>query len=141
MKILVGIDGSKSSVNAAKHAAKLATSLRTKNRVTLLSVHDDSGLKHFKRFAAKGAIEDYLREISEKDLLAAQKILDAAGVAHVMQIEYGRAADVLIEVSTKGKFDMIVLGSKGRSTLKNFVMGSVALSVLSSATIPVVLVR
>jgi nucleotide-binding universal stress UspA family protein len=74
-------------------------------------------------------------------LLAAQKILDAAGVAHDMQIEYGRAADVLIEVSTKGKFDMIVLGSKGRSTLKNFVMGSVALSVLSSATIPVVLVR
>jgi nucleotide-binding universal stress UspA family protein len=141
MKILVGIDGSKSSANAAKYAAKLATSLRTKNRVTLLSVHDDSGLKHFKRFAAKGAIEDYLREISEQDLRAAQKILDGAGVAHDMQIEYGRAADALIAVATKGKFDMIVLGSKGRSALKSFVMGSVALSVLSSSKIPVVLVQ
>lgn len=141
MKILVGIDGSKSSVNAAKYAAKLAGSLRTKNRVTLLSVHDDSGLKHFKRFAAKGAIEDYLREISEKDLRAAQKILDGAGVSHDMQIEYGPAAETLIAVATKGKFDMMILGSKGRSALKNFVMGSVALRVLSSSKIPVVLVQ
>lgn len=141
MKILVGIDGSKSSVNAAKYAAKLAASLRTKNRITLLSVHDDTGLKHFKRFAAKGAIDDYLRELSDKDLQSAKKILDNAKVAHDMQIEYGRVADTLVSVATQGKFDMIVLGTKGRSTLKDFVMGSVALSVLSSAKIPVVLVR
>ena len=46
MKILVATDGSKSSLNAVKYAAKLASNLRTKNTVTLVSVHDDAALKH-----------------------------------------------------------------------------------------------
>ena len=47
MKFLVAVDGSKSSVSATRYAAKLASAVRGNNHVTLVSVHDDSALKHF----------------------------------------------------------------------------------------------
>jgi hypothetical protein len=39
----------------------------------LLNVHDGIGLGHVKQFVAKSVVDDYLREISEKELKAAQK--------------------------------------------------------------------
>jgi nucleotide-binding universal stress UspA family protein len=46
MKILVPVDGSKSALNAVKYAAKLSANLRTNDTVTLITVHDDQGLRH-----------------------------------------------------------------------------------------------
>ena len=40
-----------------------------------------------------------------------------------------------------GKYDMIVLGSKGRSALADMLLGSVAQRVLTQAKQPVVLVK
>ena len=63
MKILVPTDGSSCALRAAKYAA----SLRPKVSVTLISVHDDTGLKHLKKFIPKDSVSDYLRELSDKD--------------------------------------------------------------------------
>jgi nucleotide-binding universal stress UspA family protein len=41
----------------------------------------------------------------------------------------------------KGKYDMIVLGSKGRSAIADMLLGSVAQRVLTQAKQPVVLVK
>jgi hypothetical protein len=49
MKILLPVDGSKSSTNAAKYVGKLAKDLRSKCTVTLISIHDDIGLGHVKQ--------------------------------------------------------------------------------------------
>ena len=61
MKILVAVDGSPSSLRATEFAAQLAASLRPKLKITLVSVHDDTGFKHIKKFTPKGMLEDYLR--------------------------------------------------------------------------------
>jgi len=45
MKILVAVDGSKSSLNAVKYAVKLVSNLRSEDRITLINVHDDQGLR------------------------------------------------------------------------------------------------
>ena len=92
MKILLPVDGSKSALNAAKYVGKLAKDLRSKCTVTIISIHDDIGLGHVKQFVANSVIDDYLREISEKDLKGAQKALDAAGVKHNMVIKRGNVA-------------------------------------------------
>lgn len=141
MKILVAIDGSKASLNSAKYAAKLASSLRTKNSITLVSVHDDVALKHAAKYIGKAQINDYLREISEKELKSAQKVLDKAGVKHDMAIRVGHIADEIIKFSTSGKFDLIVMGSKGRSGFADLLLGSIAQRVSSYAKQPVVLVK
>jgi nucleotide-binding universal stress UspA family protein len=141
MKFLIAVDGSKSALSATRYAAKLASAVRGHNHIVLLSVHDDSALKLFKSYVPKGAIGDYLRELSEKDLAPCRKVLDKAGVSHDMSIRFGDIAGEILAEIKSCECDMIVLGSKGRGALKNLVVGSVAQKVLASATVPVLLVR
>ena len=141
MKILLPIDGSKSSLNAAKYVAKLASNSRSPIKVTLVSVHDDAGLTHVKQFVSKSVVDDYLREISEKELKPAQKVLDAARVKHSMVIKRGHIAEEIIALANKDKVDMIVMGAKGRSALLDVLIGSIAQRVSSLAKQPVLLIK
>lgn len=141
MKILLPVDGSKSSLNAAKYVAKFAKNSRSPVSVTLVSVHDDVGLGHVKQFVAKNVIDDYLREVSEKELKAVQKVLDTARVKHNMAIKRGHIAEEIIALANKDKVDLIVMGTKGRGGFVDILIGSVAERVSSSAKQPVLLVK
>jgi nucleotide-binding universal stress UspA family protein len=141
MKILVAVDGSPSSLRATEFAAQLATALRSKSKITLVSVHDDTGFKHIKKFTPKGALADYLRELSDKDLSEAHKLLDKAEVAHDMIIKTGNVAQEIIHAGKVGKFDMIVLGAKGRSSFSDLLLGSVSQRVASASKLPVTLIK
>lgn len=141
MKILLPIDGSKSSLNAAKYVAKTAKNSRSPVVVTLISVHDDVGLGHVKQFVAKSVVDDYLREVSEKELKAAQKVLDAAGVKHNIVIKRGHISDEIMALANKDKVDLIVMGAKGRSGFVDALMGSVAQRISSCAKQPVLLIK
>lgn len=141
MKILVATDGSKNAVRAVKYAARLDQMLRERGTVTLISVHDDTALRHAQRFVGRKAVEDYLRDLSEKDMAEARKVLDKAGVRHDMIIRTGHVATEIADAAREGKFDLLVLGSKGRSALKDLVMGSVATRVTTLSSVPVLLVK
>ena len=141
MKILLPVDGSKSALNAAKYVAKLTKQLSSKCTVTLISIHDDIGLGHVKQFVANSVIDDYLREVSEKELKGAQKVLDTAGVKHSMVIKRGNIANEIIALANKEKFDLIVMGSKGRSGIVDAMMGSVAQRVGNTAKQAVLLIK
>ena len=141
MKILLPIDGSKSSLNAVKYISKMAKNSHSPVSVTLISVHDDIGLGHVKQFVAKSVVDDYLRELSEKELKAAQKVLDAARINHNMAIKRGHIADEIMALANKDKVDMIVMGAKGRSGFVDVLIGSVAQRVSSSAKQPVLLIK
>lgn len=141
MKLLLPVDGSKSSLNAVKYVAKLAKNSRSPVNVTLVSVHDDIGLSHVKQFVSKSVVDDYLREISEKELKPAQKILATAGIKHNMIIKRGHISEEIIAVANKDKVDMIVMGAKGRSGLLDVLIGSVAQRVSSAAKQPVLLIK
>ena len=141
MKILLPVDGSKSSLNATKYVAKLVGNLRTKCFVTIMNIHDDVGLNHVKRFIPKDTVDDYLRELSEKELRAAQKILDQVEVQHTMVIKSGNVAQEIVALASKEKFDLIVLGAKGRSGFMDTLVGSVAQKVVQAAKQPVLLIK
>ena len=141
MKILLPVDGSKSALNAAKYVAKLTKQLSSKCTVTLISVHDDIGLGHVKQFVANSVIDDYLREVSEKELKGAQKVLDTAGEKHSMVIKRGNIANEIVALANKEKFDLIVMGSKGRSGIVDAIMGSVAQRVGNTAKQAVLLIK
>jgi nucleotide-binding universal stress UspA family protein len=141
MKILLPVDGSKSALNAAKYVGKLAKNLRSQCTVTLISVHDDIGLGHVKQFVATSVINDYLCEVSQKELKPAQKVLDAAGIKHNMVIKRGNVAGEIIAIANKEKFDLIVMGSKGRTGIVDALMGSIAQKVSNAAKQPVLLVK
>ena len=50
-------------------------------------------------------------------------------------------ADTIAAMADKGKYDLLVLGSHGHSSLGNLVMGSVATKVVAQCGVPVLLVR
>ncbi|MEO7549359.1 MAG: universal stress protein [Ramlibacter sp.] len=142
MKILVATDGSKASLNAVKYAANLLRKLTSAtSSITLISVHDDAGLAHAKAIAGRKAVADYLHDMSDKQLKSAKKLLEDAEITHKIEVRVGHVAKEIVGFATTGKFDMIVLGAKGRSTLSDMLLGSVAQRVLSMAGVPVLLVR
>ncbi len=141
MKILLPTDGSKNALRAVKYCVKLSKLTRNAPSVTLISVHDDAALRHAQRFVGKKAVDDYLRDLCEADMADARKVLDKAGIKHDMIIRTGHVAAEIARAAANGKYDMIALGSKGRSALKNLLLGSVATQVAELSSIPVLLVR
>lgn len=142
MKILVATDGSKPALRAVKYAGKLVRQLSsTSSSITLISVHDDAGLRHAKAFVGREAVADYLRELSEEDLRPARKLLDAAGIKHNMEMRTGHVAQEIVQCAEAGRFDLIVLGAKGRGAIADLLLGSVGQRVLATANAPVLLIR
>jgi len=79
---------------------------------------------------------------SKRDMLGEAEHIGIRSVIKVFeksQVEWDRQADVIL--IEKGKYDMIVLGSKGRSAIADMLLGSVAQRVLTQAKQPVVLVK
>lgn len=140
MKILVATDGSKNSLRAVRHLVKLAPEFKDPLKVTLVSVHDDVALRHAERFVGRAAVNDYLRDLSEKDLAEARRALDKAQIHHDMVIRTGHVASEIVAVGAAGKFDLIVLGAKGRSAIKDLLVGSVAKRVMELSKIPLLLI-
>jgi nucleotide-binding universal stress UspA family protein len=142
MKILAATDGSKHALRAVKYAAALLANNKDKtNSITLMSVHDDAGLRHAQSFVGKAAITDYLREESDKDLKSAMKVLNDAGIKHDQIIVVGMHAAVIVAAAQKGKYDLVVMGSKGRNAVSDLLLGSVAQRVLSLSKQSVLLVK
>ena len=141
MKILVATDGSKPALNAVKYAIKLVRQLSTSSSITLISVHDDAGLHHAKVFVGREVVADYLRELSDQEMKPARRLLDKAGVKHDMEVRTGHVAKEIVGLAKSGKYEMLVLGTKGRTAVADLLLGSVAQRVLATAQTPVLLVK
>ena len=141
MKILVATDGSEHALRAVNYAAELIGQLREASSVTLVSVHDDTGLRNAKAYVGSQEVADYLRELSDEELKPARELLDLKGIKHDAEIRTGHVVQQIVDCAEEGKFDLIVLGAKGRGAFADLLMGSVAQRVLAIAKQPVILVK
>ena len=127
-KILVAIDGSESSEKALEYAVQLAK--KHKAKVKLLNVQES------KLFDLKPKV---VREVGEHVLSdAAAKV---KGLKLNTQLEFGNPAETIIEVAEKGSYDLIVVGSRGLSSVKRFFLGSVSDDISHHAKCSVLIVR
>lgn len=127
-KILVAVDGSESAEKALEYAAQLAK--KHKAKVTLLNV-GESKLFGFKPEVAREVGEHILSDAAAK----------VKGLKLNTQLEFGNPAETLIEVAEKGNYDLIVVGSRGLSSVKRFFLGSVSDDVSHHAKCSVLIVR
>lgn len=141
MKILVATDGSDHALNAAKFAANFTSDLKSDSSITLISVHDDVAFRHASQFVGKSEVENYLHEQSRKELQPAREVLDASGIRHDLAILIGHVVEEIVRFADSGGYDMIVLGSKGRSGIADLLIGSIAQRVLATARQPVLMVK
>jgi len=140
MRILVPVDGSKTALKALKHACKLFRNFEDLN-VTLMSVHDDIALRNARSLVGSKAVDEYLKQLAEQDLDTSRKLLDKEGIAYTVAIRTGHVAQEIVQLADSERFDLIVMGNKGRSALRDLLIGSVAQRVLAQAKTPILLVK
>lgn len=138
--LLVPVDGSQSSLNALQTALNfLKKNLAAQLHVISVQPAILSG--NVKRFISAEIINDYYNEEGEKALAAAREMLGQAGVAASVSIQVGHVAETIVEYAKTHHCDHILMGTRGMSYIKGFVLGSVTTKVLHLTDIPVTLVK
>ncbi|MFZ4651959.1 MAG: universal stress protein [Rubrivivax sp.] len=141
MKILVPVDGSP----------------YTKRMLGYLAAHDEwlGGQHEYTVLHTVPAVPPRAAAVIERDTLKAyyddeaQKVLKpirAFFARHPeLRVSYlgksGQVGDVVSATASRGRFDLVIMGSHGHGTLGNLVLGSVATRVLANCKVPVLLVR
>lgn len=137
-KILVALDGSEHSKRALEAAIEIGKGLKSK--LVLLAVYSVTAAPAVGPESAMVAIE-YYREFGEKILAEAEEKVRSEKIEVETDLEEGNAADVIVKKSMEGKFDMIVMGARGLSTIKKIFVGSVSEGVVRNAPCPVLIVK
>ncbi|MGE0311968.1 MAG: universal stress protein [Lautropia sp.] len=141
MKILVAIDGSENALRALDYAIGLAGKLSGKAELVLINVHDDAALHSASKALGSKAVKDYLADLSKEQLADAVAKAAASGLEHQTVIATGPISATIVNEADARQVDLIVLGTKGRGGLRDWLIGSVAQRVSASGSIPVLLVK
>jgi nucleotide-binding universal stress UspA family protein len=146
LKILVAIDGSKYSFNAAKYAVDI--SLKYGSELTLLSIVpsrtryvDSSGFpgiiptdsKKYENEAAKWF--NRITNNIKKDQLQVKKIKTDVITTPISVVS------AILEYADKKDMDLIIVGTRGITGFKRMLLGSVSSGVVTYAHCPVLVVR
>jgi len=135
-KVLVAVDGSKYSLAAVKAAAKL-TAERGIKKVTLLNVIPTvpTPVGLVPSAATPEDLEAW--EVFDQP----RRILKEAGVESLLLLREGDPAEEIVRAAKEGEFDLIIVGHRGLSPVKAFLLGSVSNRVVSHAPCSVLVVR
>ena len=141
-KISVGLDGSKSSLNALNYAIHLAK----QNKSELLLISAVEPITPIATYP--GGVAAYMPQI-EQDIIEntnnmQKKQLDRLKKAYpdLMVkgvVKEGRAANVIHDNSKDS--DLIVIGHRGHGGVLSWILGSVAKEVVDKCTVPVLVVK
>lgn len=142
MKILLAVDGSKPSLDAAKLLVEHADWYREKPDVELVTVHlPVPKLGHMSAAVSKGQIERYYREEGEQNLAAAKKLLERSGLSCNAQVLVGPVAETIAKHAKTSRCDLIMIGTRGRTGIAGALLGSTASKVLHISDVPVLLAK
>ncbi|KAA6123761.1 universal stress protein [Cupriavidus cauae] len=92
-------------------------------------------------FVSKDAIDDWHREESEKAMRSVCDILGAAQLRVEKHALSGFPPDRIVALAKSVNADAIVIGTHGRGSFFDAVLGSVAGRVVAHASCPVILVK
>ena len=134
-RILVATDGSAQAFRALNEAIYIAALCDA--QITLLMTVDlNDHVSAFEQVSMSGYVSAELKIAAYKFLADLMHVIPTEIPAHAL-VESGDPADAIVEVSEREDSDLIVIGSRGMSTLKSFFMGSVSQQVLQRAKCPV----
>jgi nucleotide-binding universal stress UspA family protein len=134
-KILFATDGSPDAVLAARAAVDLST--RTGSELHVVHAWHSVPSTRFEAFL-RGQLQREAEEILDEQTSLIQ---DAGGVVAEAHINEGPAIDEILDLAEEIGANLIVLGSRGHSTVERLVLGSVSEGVVHHAHCPVLVLR
>ena len=141
--IVVGTDGSDTAKEAVRQAAELAKDVGAS--VDLVSAYEPVSNTRL-REEAREAPDDVQwavnpREDVDATLEAAAELVREAGVEVRTLAREGDPADAILDVAEEQGSDLIVVGNKGMTGAKRFLLGSVPNKVSHHAPCSVLIIR
>jgi nucleotide-binding universal stress UspA family protein len=141
--IIVGTDGSDTATQAVGQAIELAGSIGA--RLELVSAYEPVPAQRL-RSERRDAPEDLQwainpREDVEATLEAAAGLAREAGVEVTTYSRQGDPADAILDVAEEQEADLIIVGNKGMTGAKRFLLGSVPNKVSHHAPCSVMIIR
>jgi len=150
-KILIPVDGSKPSDNAANYAVDIAK----RRKAVLIAVHvmhlpaytfaptPIEGMPTPTMTPIPMTVSGEERKLAENYLTKFEEKAKKIGIKVETKILENQPSIVhaITEVAEKEGCDLIVMGTKGRTGIKRFLLGSVASGVVTYAPCPVLVVR
>ena len=142
--IVVGTDGSETAEKAVQEAADLAAAVGA--AINIVSAYTPVSSQRL-REEARQAPEDVQWQVTPREdvdamLSDAERQVTGAGVQDVhTHAREGDPADAILDVAEEQEADLIVVGNKGMSGAKRFLLGSVPNKVSHHAPCSVLIVR
>ena len=141
--IVVGTDGSDTANQAVRQAVYLAQALGAE--VELVSAYEPVPAQRL-REERRDAPEDLQwainpRQQVEASLTDAADLARQAGVAVNTHAHQGDPADAILDVAEQQKADLVIVGNKGMTGAKRFLLGSVPNKVSHHAPCSVLIIR
>ena len=134
MKILIGVDGSASSLDAVRMAARLIDPARDEVAVYFSPMELEKRLLGRSRKIVDGAAAALFEE--------ACSLLPGGFAKPPEMIASTKSAAVgLLETAAGWHADMLVVGARGHGSIEQFLLGSVSRAVVHGANLPVLVVR
>jgi len=139
--LLVPTDLSEESLLALRSARDLAQEYGAKVTVVHCFLPPDVAYATSPGYPIAGPtyVVDDVRRIAREEFDSAMALFEWQGVEHEERFVEGRPAEVVLDL--QGEFDLIAMGSHGRTGLAAAVLGNVAYSVLRQSEIPVLAMR
>jgi nucleotide-binding universal stress UspA family protein len=141
--IVVGTDGSETATEAVKQAVELAAA--TKAKVELVSAYEPVSNTRLREEATQvpGDLQWAVnpREDVDATLGEAAELAANAGVEVQIFARQGDPADAILDVAEETKADLIIVGNKGMTGARRFLLGSVPNKVSHHAPCSVLIIR
>jgi len=136
-KIFVPLDGSKNSERGLETAITLARNCGA----TITGFYSINAQPH-SEFRGSPSVEKSLHKEVKKIMEKAKVLAAQNGIVFKDKIALGEIGYNIIKATHgKTKYDMIVMGSRGRSKTKEIFFGSVSNYVIHTSKIPVLIVK
>ncbi len=143
-RILLPVDIAEMSRPAYDHAADLAR--RFHASIDVLYIWDPSSqITPAARMRLlpgdERPVEEMAHHVADAEVSAVRRNLEQEGVESVTaRIEVGEPAEQILRVAGEGGYDLVVMGTHGRTRLSQLLLGSVASAVVRRSPCPVMTV-
>jgi nucleotide-binding universal stress UspA family protein len=135
MKILVAVDGSAHALRAAKMAARIARSTGSSMTAVMVVEPPRAPLEYLEELRVE------IRKMAEKTLRRVQEQARRDRVAVKAKVVEGHVPSEILKMAERGRFDLLVIGSRGLSGMGRLLLGSVSGAVVQRAKTSVLVVR
>lgn len=140
MNILLAVDGSAYTKRMLAYLAAHSELIGTVGGYTAATIVPALP-QHAARFLPQGVEDDYYRDEAEVVLRPVRAFAAQQGWSLQAKHAIGQPGDAIAEMAETGKYDLVIMGSHGRSAVTGALMGSVATRVLARCKIPLLLIR